>query len=295
MTVALLSLVLGIGLTPPDAAFVARVYLPGKTKSHYHVYLWKGPGATTEQLSRDGVECSGVTWRNRDSLRWHEYDQRGRSAVEYSLATKTRRVLGTEVVEDFFEQASEEYDPEVASRSVLDFDQRVTLQSGNRGIGYEEVDRDGHPSRAYIIAKDQPPVFMDGGDEETTVFNRGGKEFRLSVDASNPEFLPGRHEDEAVYSSGEFAVSAGSTGRIWLIDWSKGSVTKIIDGPERVHLDLENGWWWGIMGDRESGPIEGGRREWDVKGKVGNWMSGDEWVLVEKTSVVREIAFRPTQ
>ena len=264
----------------PQAAFTARVYLPGKARSYHDVYLWRGPEMGPERLYRSSKDCHGVHWLDRNRLQWVELEgywsaSRTMYTVQLDLSTFRVFVLQKEMMEPSHYRSATRTEPRVRAPSGFAFGPKTPEPEY---IGVEptgvKVPNDENPSHISILEFESK---------------------RLSAGMSFhgfAQFVPGRSESEFFLYDGSFASSAGSWAGVWRLDYDAMQVEHIIDGPTTIEFHPSYLYWSGVTGRKWLVEFDG-MRLWQEKGFVGNWQTGDVWNVMEKPSSVSSIALRP--
>ena len=244
----------------PQAAFTARVYLPGKTRSYYDVYLWRGPGKV-DRLTKTTVECSNVRWVSRNVLEWDEGDGSSPQRIRYDLANHKRTAT--------------------APRTI-DYPSLVPP------TGHEYAKRElpelawFHEKYAHLEFEDRPfgkIVYKDVELDDPSVFS------------NTRIFVPGRTESEFFY----FKVEGrrGSSGHVYRIDFKALEVERIIEDCLHVEIHAESPFWCGNT-DYDYGMTEfDGMQLYVSRGFVGNWQTGEMWDVMPEPAVVTSVSLRP--
>lgn len=268
------------GAPIPQAAFTARVFLPGKAKSSHDVYLWRGPELGAERLYRSDKDCHGVRWIDRNTLQWIEYEgyrsgDRTMYTMELDLSTFKVAELQKEMT------MSSHY------RSETRIDFMVRAPSGFEPLKAVHVPEDVSSMLTWVgtPSDDYPSRFtkleFKGRRLET------GKSFQ-----EDARFVTGRNGSEFFLYDVSFKVSAESRAGVWRLDFEPMEVEQIIEGSAMIEFHPSTPFWCRTTNTMRLVELDGGLY-WKEKGYVGNWQTGEVWNVMERPSIVGAVSLRP--
>lgn len=276
---ALLLLVVAADSPIPQAAFTARVYLPGNARSYHDVYLWRGPERGAERLVQTKTNIHSVRWLDRNRLAWIEYED------DFNIGGKWRSIEFD--LSDMTSEVTEDGTIEPGSHSRPSYlPDKINPPKGRSYGVLSEPDYVGVEPTGVAVPTDSIPSHV-------SVFEFQGKRLKAGMSYHGlARFVPGRAEGEFFLYDGTFASSAGSWAGVWRLDFDAMEVEQIIEGPTTIEFHPSYPCWSGVTSRKWLIDFDG-KRLWHEKGFVGNWQTGEVWEVMEKPSIVSSIALRP--
>jgi len=264
----------------PQAAFTARVYLPGKAKSSHDVYLWRGPELGSERLYSSDRECYGVRWLDRNRLQWIEFEgywsgSRMMYTVQLDLSTFKVSVLQMEMMEPSHYRSKSRTNYIVSAPSGFDPLRGAQVQEHiGAELRWVGAPSDDYPSRYSELEYKGRQLKI-------------GKSFHEEA-----RFVTGSSESEFFLYDVSFKVSAGSWAGVWRLDFDAMEVEQIIEGSAMIEFHPSTPFWCRITNSKQLVELDG-MHYWKEKGYVGNWQTGEVWNVMEKPSLVGAVSLRP--
>ncbi|MCH7904474.1 MAG: hypothetical protein IH944_07895 [Armatimonadetes bacterium] len=269
-----------IGTPIPQAAFTARVFLPGNAKSSHDLYLWRGPELGAERLYRSGRECYGVRWIDRNTLQWIEFEgywSGSRTMYTMQLDLRTFKVaeLQKEMMEPSHYLSETRTDHIVSAPSGFD-PLKIAYVSEDVGSKLKWV---GTPSDDY------PSRFTEL--EYKGIRLEIGKSFQ-----EDARFVIGRSGSEFFLHDVSFNEPSSSRAGVWRLDFDAMEVEQIIESSAMIEFHPSTPFWCRSTNSMQLVELDG-VPYWKEKGYVGNWQTGEVWNVMEKPSLVGAVSLRP--
>ncbi len=239
----------------PQAAYTARIYLPGKQPSHYAVYLWRGPKEGSERLATANGIADNLRWFARNTLEWDETVGEETKRVRFDLTTMKKSSVA-------LRKPTEQYLVPPHGLSYENFEDKT--------FKWRFVDR----QSAVIVTVDgretRLPVESDAKFPVQVVRRPGSDEFFL-----------------ATYMSGR-----GVFCDLWLVHSPTGRHALIARDLAEFEVHPDSRFWSGRTQYSEIGELAG-MSLWIQKGFVGNWKTGEVWKVLPSPAYLTSISLRP--
>lgn len=279
---------------PPEAAFLARVYKPGKARSYFQVNVWRGPGKTPDRLTDSEINKHSLCWVGRDHLAWVEGDEppgTGRRLVMYDVRSR-RRVLVRGLAPGQHLRRGPWFDDHLTSwpQAPVYLQGEMEMRLTPSGLVREVA-----PNYKEEIINPELEFISEKGSATTIRWKEREARSREGVPSMFATIIEPdlKSSVQYLYSSMHSANGCESWGSVWRVDFERGIVTQVL--PEVLHVQFSprSMFWAGSTGSRDLDDIGDGKFEWIERGYVGNWVTGQKWLLLDDVSWVKDVRLRP--
>jgi hypothetical protein len=287
-SVALIGLIAFSSGDVPQAAFTARVYLPGKARSTYDVYLWRGPGQPAERLTNSKAICTDVRWVARDELQWVESGPtRYNQWAPRRDAQMRRVVLNLRTWRRTVSAPGEQLKPpNVLGRALVQAPVELSNADDPYSIWEEALStrRDGYASDAhwkkeggFEIPDDDRVIPWPNVPDSSNQYPR------LQISGTG----------DLHYGVGYESFNAGTFGTIYRFGDNLADPEVLIHYAAQFEFHPKIAFYCARTEEKMIDEYESGKFEWANEGWVGNWKTGQRWDVMPKAANLTSISLRP--